>query len=539
MTNVTPYRVLARKYRPQKLSELVGQEILVTTLCQGIAQHRLPHAFILHGIRGVGKTTTARILAKALNCVGPDGQGSPTADPCGICPSCVAITDERHIDVIEMDAASRTGVDDIREVIEAARYKAVNGRFKIYIIDEVHMLSKSAFNALLKTLEEPPPHVKFIFATTELKKIPDTVLSRCMRFDLSRIAPELLFNHFKNIAALENVRIDDESLALLVRAADGSARDGLSLLDQAIALTNGQVTANVVRNMLGLVDRGQLFALFEQLMRGQVATGITAARDFVHRGSDATVVIEELLDLAYWIATLKTCPSLGQDITWPESDRKQGIELANQLPLPSLMQAWQVLSKGYEEVSRSPLPNQAMEMVLIRLCYLSALPSAEELLSALQNKPITASHSFQNQSPVAAPITIPSTLQQTVATASPSAIHPQTFEDLVQLVAQSREAMMHAHLVHDVQLIDYTVGKLTLQISDHAPKTFVSDLSKLLQRLTHTPWQVIISQQQTTNPTLAEQQKQHQQQLREQSLNHPIIKQLTEAFPGSTVTVKS
>ncbi len=523
MSNISPYRVLARKYRPQKLSELVGQEILVTTLAQGIAQGRLPHAFVLHGIRGVGKTTTARILAKALNCTGPDGQGSPTPDPCGICSSCVAITEERHMDVVEMDAASRTGVDDIREVIEAARYKAVNGRFKIYIIDEVHMLSKSAFNALLKTLEEPPPHVKFIFATTELKKIPDTVLSRCMRFDLSRISPQILLDHFKKIANLEGVTIDEESLSLIVRAADGSARDGLSLLDQAIALANGNVSVDIVRNMLGLVDRGQLFSLFDMLLCGQVPEAIAHARQLMARGSDATVILEELLDLTYWVTTLKTCPQLKQDATWPESDRHQGTALADKYPLPSLMQAWQILSKGYEEVARSPLPSQAVEMVLLRLSYLSKLPSAEELLGMIQNKPIIAP-------------TLASTLE--LAHSTLPAL-PQSFEELVQLVAKAREPMLHAHLIHDVRLISYAPGKLEIALGDRAPKNFVIELGKVLQNLTQIPWHISTDHSPSAQPTLAEQQKTHQQALTEQSLNHPIVKQLAEAFPGSTIAVKS
>jgi DNA polymerase-3 subunit gamma/tau len=518
MTTNSPYRVLARKYRPQKLSELVGQEVLVTTLTQAIAQDRLPHAFVLYGIRGVGKTTTARILAKALNCVGPDGQGLPTPDPCGLCASCRAVVEERHMDVIEMDAASRTSVDDIREVIEAARYKAVNGRFKIYIIDEVHMLSKSAFNALLKTLEEPPPHVKFIFATTELKKIPDTVLSRCMRFDLNRISPQILLTHFKKIAKLENVVIDDESLALIVRAADGSVRDGLSLLDQAIALASGPVTADVVRHMLGLVERGQLFSLLNDLLTGKPTQVLSQVRYLMGCGGDPSVILEELLDLTYWVTTLKTCPTLNQDLTWPESDRQQGMQLAEQFSLPALMQTWQVLSKGYEEVVRSPLPNQAMEMVLLRVCYLSPLPSAEDLLSLIHNKPIMAP-----------------TSALTLA-ASPSL--PKTFDDLVAMIAQAREPMIHTHLIHDVQLIEYLPGKLVLHLNNRLPKNFVAELDKVLQNITKTSWQIIIEAKKPAQPTLAEQKRAQQQLLTQESLNHPLVQKLTEAFPGSTIAVK-
>lgn len=556
-TTTTPYRVLARKYRPQTLAELVGQDMLVKTLAHGLAANRLPHAFILHGIRGVGKTTTARILAKALNCVGPDGQGLPTANPCGVCASCIAITQDRHLDVVEMDAASRTGIDDIREVIEAARYKAVNGRYKIYIIDEVHMLSRSAFNALLKTLEEPPAHVKFIFATTELKKIPDTVLSRCMRFDLARITPQILFTHFQEIAAKEKISVEDEAMALIVRAADGSARDGLSLLDQAIALSDGQVTAIIVRDMLGLVDRGRLFTLIDALFRGDVMAALTQTRDLFAKGSDPVVMLQDLLDLIYWVTCLKSSPKLQHDVTCPAADRQQGGELAAKLSMPVLMRAWQVLSAGYEEVNRSPLPLQAMEMVLIRLCYLSDLPSAEDILATLQGRLPTPK--IAAASPLISPL-LPSPEDEPTAsmilTAAPLTMNPPVrnigesekksplfpmplgFQDLLTLLSDAKEPIIYSHVVHDVHLVDYTPGKMTVRLNEATSPQFIPQLQSTLSQLTGQPWEIILSDQAGAQ-TISDQKKAHQGQLIEDSKNNPIVQTLLENFPTATLTVKS
>lgn len=545
----TPYRVLARQYRPQKLSELVGQDVLVKTLAQGIARNRLPHAFLLHGIRGVGKTTTARILAKALNCIGPDGQGDPTPNPCGLCESCIAITEDRHLDVVEMDAASRTGVDDVREVIEAARYKAVDGRYKIYIIDEIHMLSKSAFNALLKTLEEPPPHVKFIFATTEIRKVPDTVLSRCMRFDLSRIDPKVLFDHFQMIMTREGQTIEEEALSLIVRAADGSARDGLSLLDQAIALSENTVTSETVRNMLGLVDRGLVFALVASLLQGQVAQALAQVRDFYHRGGDPVVLIEDLLDLVYWLTCLKTAPNLQHDVTWPESDRRQGAELTQKLSLPALMRVWQVLHKGYEEVVRSPLAPQAAEMVLVRVGYLSDLPQAEDILAAVQGIPraaatpapvapvaepvLTKSIAIEKplEQPVTAPVAPPPLADQALAPL------PTSFAAMMDLIQSAREPILYSYLSQDVHLVSYVPGALTIRLTETAAKTLPTQLRQVLERATGHPWVVDIAPE-GGEPTLAQQRRADYDEKVKLSLAHPLVESLTEAFPGVTVTVK-
>ncbi|MDX1739327.1 MAG: DNA polymerase III subunit gamma/tau, partial [Alphaproteobacteria bacterium] len=340
------YRVLARKYRPSTFEDMIGQEALVRTLTNAIESGRIAQAFVLTGVRGVGKTTTARIIAKALNCLGPDGTGNATASPCGVCDNCVAIAEDRHVDVQEMDAASRTGVDDIRELIEGVRYKPVAARYKVYILDEVHMLTKNAFNALLKTLEEPPEHVKFIFATTEIRKVPITVLSRCQRFDLRRIPVEKLAAHFLKIAGLEGIEVEEDAIAMVARAADGSARDGLSILDQAIALSSGVVTAGQLRDMLGLADRARIFELFDAIMGGRAAEALEALRNMYNEGADPVVIIQDLLDVCYWLTRLKLTPELSQEASTPDIERTKGVEMASQLSHPILSRAWQILLKG-------------------------------------------------------------------------------------------------------------------------------------------------------------------------------------------------
>src|SRR5689334_22969163 len=326
-----PYRVLARKYRPVDFTTLVGQEAMVRTLRNAIASGRIAHAFMLTGVRGVGKTTTARIIARALNCIGTDGKGGPTVDPCGVCENCKSITEDRHVDVIEMDAASRTGIDDVRELIEGVRYRPVSARYKVYIIDEVHMLSEKAFNALLKTLEEPPPHVKFVFATTEIRKVPVTVLSRCQRFDLRRVPHETLVDWFAKVASAEKVEISPEALALLARAADGSVRDGLSMLDQAIAHGGGVVDAAQVRDMLGLADRTRVLDLFEKAMRGEAAAVVTALGEMHDSGADPAVVLQDLLELTHWVTRLKVAPEAAAGVA--DSERTRGMAMAAKLSM--------------------------------------------------------------------------------------------------------------------------------------------------------------------------------------------------------------
>jgi DNA polymerase III subunit gamma/tau len=367
--------VLARTYRPTIFDDLIGQDSTIRILRSAFALNRIAHAFMLTGVRGVGKTTTARIIARALNCVGADGAGGPTPDPCGVCDNCRAILADRHPDVIEMDAASRTGVDDVREIIEATRFRPMQARTKVFIIDEVHMLSRNAFNALLKTLEEPPPHVKFVFATTEIRKVPVTVLSRCQRFDLRRIPIALLAAHFNKVATAEKVSVEAEALAAIARAADGSVRDGLSLLDQAIAQGDGaSVTAAAVADMLGTADRGVVFDLMEAVMEGRAADAL-AATDRAHvRGNDLGALLGDMLELTHTLSRLKTVPDLRNSQELPEAERTRGAALADRLAIPALGRAWQMLLKGISEVEAAPDRRAAAEMVLIRLCHVRRPP---------------------------------------------------------------------------------------------------------------------------------------------------------------------
>ena len=380
------YRVLARKYRPQTFDDLLGQQALVRTLQNAFEQNRVHHAFVLTGVRGVGKTTTARIIAKGLNCIGPDGTGGPTLHPCGVCDNCRAITEDRHVDVLEMDAASHTGVGDIRELIENIRYRPVSARYKVYVIDEVHMLSNAAFNALLKTLEEPPEHAKFIFATTEIRKVPITVLSRCQRFDLRRIEIADLVQLFERVCTSEGVTAEAEALRMIARAADGSARDGLSILDQAVALSSGPVTAEQVADMLGLVDRTRIYDLFEHLMAGRIPDVLTGLADLHGGGADPLVIIQDLMDLTHSVTRLKAAPQVAGANDLSEVERDRGRSLAERLPVPALTRAWQILSKGIGEIQAAPVPIAAAEMVLIRLAYAADLPDPADLVRMLTDR---------------------------------------------------------------------------------------------------------------------------------------------------------
>ncbi len=529
----TVYRVLARKYRPTTLKELVGQEVLAQTLAQSIESDRLPHAFLLHGIRGVGKTTTARIIARALNCVGIDGKGGMTPDPCGVCVSCIGINEDRHLDVIEMDAASRTGVDDIREVIESSRYKAVTGRYKIFIIDEVHMLSKSAFNALLKTLEEPPPHVKFIFATTELRKIPETILSRCMRFDLKRIDPLLLINHLKLIAGKEGYDVEEEGLAFLARAADGSLRDALSLLDQAIALSgkvendssSRLITSFIIRSMLGLSDRGRLFTLLSFLFKGNIEESLKITQEMIRDGGDPVVIMQDILDLVYWLTCLKIVPGLQNNTAWPAVDRAQGMEIVSALNVPLLTRAWQVLLKGFEEVSHSPSPAQAMDMVLIRLCYMAEMPSLNDLIESMKG---SSKQSFTSLNP--GPKAAPSVVNKV----SLDPILPASFEEMVKLL-ERHEPLLAGNLVHYVSLVSYKPADLTIRLSENAPSSFIQQLHSSLKRITKQEWKINLSHEEG-HGTLIQQRQKEQALAEQQVLSHPVITSVQDVFPGTTLT---
>ena len=384
-TSKPAYQVLARKYRPETFTDLVGQDAMVRTLRNAFEADRIAQAFIMTGIRGTGKTTTARIIAKGMNCIGTDGTGGPTTQPCGACEHCTAIMEGRHVDVMEMDAASNTGVANIREIIDSVHYRAASARYKVYIIDEVHMLSTGAFNALLKTLEEPPAHVKFIFATTEIRKVPVTVLSRCQRFDLRRIEPEAMIALMRRIAAAEGAEITDEALALIARAAEGSARDATSLLDQAISHGAGETTADQVRAMLGLADRGRVLDLFDMILKGEAAAALTELSGQYAEGADPMAVLRDLAEITHWVSVVKITPEAAEDPTVSPDERARGLAMADTLPMRVLTRMWQMLLKALDEVATAPNAMMAAEMAIIRLTHVADLPSPEELLRKLNN----------------------------------------------------------------------------------------------------------------------------------------------------------
>jgi DNA polymerase-3 subunit gamma/tau len=553
MSDSAAYRVLARKYRPSTFAELIGQEAMVRTLSNAIATGRIAHAFILTGVRGVGKTTTARILARALNCVGPDGSGGATAEPCGQCAQCLAIADDRHVDVMEMDAASRTGVDDIRELTEGVRYRPVSGRYKIYIIDEVHMLSKNAFNALLKTLEEPPPDVKFVFATTEINKVPVTVLSRCQRFSLRRVPVEQLIPHYRRIAEAEGVEVEPAALALIARAADGSVRDGLSLLDQAIALSGARVAEGAVRDMLGVADRGLVFDLLESVLHGDAPSALAQMGHLYQGGADSLMVLQDLLDLSHFVTRLKLAPEAGTGDPIAEGDRVRAGPLAEKLTIPVLARAWQMLLKGLEEVQMAPSPIQAAEMVLVRLAYVADLPAPAELVRSVAagnsagnrgNGPAIAS-SASAASPAVAVETAPSrpsagnTMRAIAELPAPriEAAHdpmPQSFAEVIALFDKRREALLRSHLWSDVHLVHFEPGRIEVRPAASAPRDLANRLGQLLSEWTGSRWLIAVSEAEG-EPTLREQEEGRQRDLRNEVTSHPLVQAVLETFPGATI----
>ena len=497
------YRVLARKYRPQDFSELIGQDALVRTLTNAIESGRIAHAFMLTGVRGVGKTTTARIIAKALNYKGSDGTSGPTTGPTSDCELCQAISEDRHPDVLEMDAASNTGVDDIREILDGVRYAPTEARYKIYIIDEVHMLSKNAFNALLKTLEEPPEHVKFIFATTEIRKVPITVLSRCQRFDLRRVDVPTLSAHFKNICDQEKTEIEDEALALISRAADGSVRDGLSLLDQAIALAGEKITGTQVQDMLGLADRARGLDLLEHALSGNMPEALEIMDELYRSGADPVVLLQDLLDLTHILTKLRAVPSAAEMKHAMASDQlERAQKLASELSMPTLGKSWQILLKGLQETNNAPNPQSAAEMVIIRLSYAADLPDPADLIKKLKdgdfsagmNAPVTPSRPSA-ASPEPAPVA------QAVAGGSASvqpATQPQTntehalkkeihtLEDVVTILEEQKEALLASQVYQYIHLVSLKEGLIEVRPDPAAPEKLTQGMRNALIKATST-----------------------------------------------------
>ncbi|WP_050528080.1 DNA polymerase III subunit gamma/tau [Pseudorhodobacter aquimaris] len=545
------YQVLARKYRPETFADLVGQDAMVRTLKNAFAADRIAQAFIMTGIRGTGKTTTARIIAKGLNCVGPDGTGGPTTEPCGVCDQCKSIMEGRHVDVMEMDAASRTGVDDIREIIASVAYRATSARYKIYIIDEVHMLSTSAFNALLKTLEEPPAHVKFIFATTEIRKVPVTVLSRCQRFDLKRIEPEDQIALLRKIAQGEGATISDDALALITRAAEGSARDATSLLDQSISHGAGETTADQVRAMLGLADRGRVLDLFDMVVRGDAAAALTELASQYSDGADPMAVLRDLAEITHWLSVIKITPEAAEDPTTPPDERKRGLDMAGRLPMRVLTRMWQMLLKALEEVALAPNAMMAAEMAVIRLTHVADLPDPETLIRKLQSTQPSptggapagggggAVHATTRlHAPAMGPSHGP-TMQGGQATATalaPDALaHYVTFAHVVDLIRERRDMALLVEVETNLRLARYSPGRIEFEPTPAAPRDLAARLAARLQGWTGARWAVTVVNS-GGGATIAEEQDKDRIEAEAKALENPLVQAVLTAFPGTKIS---
>lgn len=557
MTDQPAYQVLARKYRPATFVDLIGQEAMVRTLRNAFEADRIAQAFIMTGIRGTGKTTTARIISKGMNCIGADGTGGPTTDPCGVCEHCVAIAEGRHVDVMEMDAASRTGVGDIREIIDSVHYRAASARYKIYIIDEVHMLSTSAFNALLKTLEEPPEHVKFIFATTEIRKIPVTVLSRCQRFDLRRIEPEVMLGLLSRIAKAENTEITEEAMALITRAGEGSARDALSLLDQAIAHGAGETTADQVRAMLGLADRGRVLDLFDMIMRGQADKALQELSAQYADGADPMAVLRDLAEITHWVSVIKISPEAAEDPTVSPDERERGKAAAADLPMRAMTRMWQMLLKAMEEVAAAPNAMMAAEMAIIRLTHVADLPSPEELIKKLQNDPQppaptgggggvpmggsigggAPSGQAMGHTPNGGPTAV---IQGGAATALAQAPDAQAlarferFEQVLELIRSRRDMKLLYDVETYVRVVKYSPGRLEFQPADGAPGDLSQRLAKRLQDWTGARWGMILVND-GGGATVSEQKAEARDDLHAKVTAHPLVQAALLTFPGAEI----
>lgn len=550
------YQVLARKYRPETFADLVGQDAMVRTLKNAFAADRIAQAFIMTGIRGTGKTTTARIIAKGMNCIGTDGAGGPTTEPCGTCEHCTAIMEGRHVDVMEMDAASNTGVANIREIIDSVHYRAASARYKVYIIDEVHMLSTGAFNALLKTLEEPPAHVKFIFATTEIRKVPVTVLSRCQRFDLRRIEPEDMIALMRRIAAAECAEIAGDALALIARAAEGSARDATSLLDQAISHGAGETSAIEVRAMLGLADRGRVLDLFDMILRGDAAAALSELSSQYAEGADPMAVLRDLAEITHWVSVVKITPEAAEDPTVSPDERARGLNMADALAMRVLTRLWQMLLKALDEVATAPNAMMAAEMAIIRLTHVADLPSPEELVAKLnaQTPPpppgngggkhksqATNTRTQSAQTPTPNASSAPTQAQgsgSVVALAQdPEAALTRfpTFEHVVDLIRANRDVKLLVDVESGVRLAQYQPGRIEFAPSDTAPRDLAQRLGQKLQTWTGNRWAVSVINESGAK-TIAEVRDASELALQAQAMEHPLMQAVIRQFPKARIT---
>ena len=581
------YRVLARKYRPTTLAELVGQDVLVRTLTNAFSSGRIAHAFLLTGVRGVGKTTTARIIARAMNCIGPDGKSGPTIAPCGVCEHCKAIAEDRSVDVLEIDAATHNGVDDIRALTEGSRYAPLNARTKVYILDEMHMLSKAAVAALLKTLEEPPPHVVFIFATTEIRKLPLTILSRCQRFDLRRVEPPLVAQHLTNICAKESVTIEEEAALMLGRAADGSVRDGLSLLDQAMALSQDKITSALVQEMLGLADRSRTFDLLDALFSGNVTDALGNLRAQYDLGADPVLVLQDLMDLVHWLTRLKAVPTSPDRAARTAAEQERGRASATKVSMPTLARAWSMLLKGLDEAAQAPDPMAAVEMVLVRLAYVADMPSPAEVVEKLNARPAPAAEARVSQrvAPLAPPpppaarasAPPPSSAPSPAASRPPKPPDPvlreaswdkgagratsnrakgpdgpvapyptlsqpprapipkiETFADVIRVMGERSEPRLRAELMQGVHIVKFVPGSIDLRLNARAQKDLPQRLVLKLQEWTGTMWISTLSREQG-EPTYAEQEAAVREARMTEARADPAVQAVLAAFPGAEI----
>ncbi|KIN62406.1 DNA polymerase III subunits gamma and tau [Sulfitobacter noctilucicola] len=553
MSDTAAYQVFARKYRPETFADLVGQDAMVRTLKNAFEADRIAQAFIMTGIRGTGKTTTARIIAKGMNCIGEDGNGGPTTEPCGVCEHCTAIMEGRHVDVMEMDAASNTGVANIREIIDSVHYRAASARYKVYIIDEVHMLSTGAFNALLKTLEEPPEHVKFIFATTEIRKVPVTVLSRCQRFDLRRIEPEVMIALMRKIATAENAEIADDALALITRAAEGSARDATSLLDQAISHGAGETTAMQVRAMLGLADRGRVLDLFDMILRGDAAGALTELGGQYADGADPMAVLRDLAEITHWVSVVKITPDAAEDPTISPEERSRGTQMATDLPMRVLTRLWQMLLKALDEVASAPNAMMAAEMAIIRLTHVADLPSPEELVRKLnKTAPPPPSASAPGSGSPSAPSGGAQAVQQAQtrmqsaptgngqATAVAQDVEAAlgrfpTFEHVVELIRANRDVKLLVEVETSLRLAAYQPGRIEFVPTDDAPRDLAQRLGHRLQGWTGNRWAVSIVNE-GGSETIAEVRDAKDLALRASAQDHPMMQAVLSKFPNARIT---
>ena len=537
-TNENQYVVLARKYRPQRFEDLLGQDALVQTLTNAIQNNRLHHAYILTGIRGVGKTTTARLIARALNCTGPDGKGGPTIHPCGVCDNCKAIAAGRHMDVMELDAASHTGVDDIRELLDSVRYAPTNARYKVYIIDEVHMLSKGAFNALLKTLEEPPAHVKFIFATTEIRKVPVTILSRCQRFDLQRLSVETLKQLFTKILTNEQINAEGEALDIIAKAADGSARDGLSLLDQSIVLGNGKIDTEIVKKMLGLADRSQTLTLFEELVKGDMEKVLAMISEQYTNGATPIIILQDLINITHDVAKIKIIPGLLNTAGYSEVEKQAFTDLSSSCSLAILSKIWQMLIKGISEINMAPSAVEALEMILLRIAYSASLPTPYEILNEVKKKS-EINEMPQLSSAVEKKNNIMPSGENTTTLAEPQEKNENfeifnTVGEFLAYLEKTKQALIEFSIKNYVSIKDFSNGRIVMNIAAEINQDFIANLQKVLYKATGKKWELEIDKGEL-GETIASVENAAAEAKKKSVSEYPLVKKILEEFRGARI----